>query len=59
MEHAGHGGVTGGAVVLNICHMTPDGCHCTRPGVYCGAVADRFVFDSVLLIGEEETDKGG
>ena len=26
--------------------------------VSCGAVACRFAFDSVLMIGEEETDKG-
>ena len=46
-----------GAVVLNLCHTAPDDCHCTCPGVSCGAVADQFAFDSVLMVIEEETDE--
>ena len=52
------GGVSGGTVVLKICHMTPDVSHCTGPGVSCSAVANIFTFGFVLLIGEEDTDKG-
>ena len=59
MEHYVQGGVSGGAVVSKIFHTAPGGGHCTRPGVSCSAVADRFAFDSVLLIGEEDTDKCG
>ena len=54
-KNADQGGVAGGSVVCT----APNGCHCTRPGVYCGAVADGFTFDSVLLSSEEETDVGG
>ena len=45
-------------MVLNIFHTTPDGIHCTFPGVSCGAVANRFTFGSVFLISEEEIDEG-
>ena len=57
LEQAGQGGVAGGAVVSKICHTAPDGCHCKCPRVYCGAVADQFAFDSVLLIGKKDNDK--
>ena len=56
MAHASQGGVSGGSVVLKICHTAPDGCHYTRPGVSCGAMADVFAFEFFLLISEEETD---
>ena len=59
MENAGQGGVAVGAVVSKICHTAPGVSHCTRPGVSCGAVADRFSFDSIIMVSEEETDEGG
>ena len=59
MENSGQEVVVGGAVVSRICHTSPDGRHCTRPGVSCGTMENRLSFDSVLLSSEEETDKGG
>ena len=52
VEHVVQGGVAGGAVVSEICHAAPNGSHFTHPGVSCGTVADRFDFDSVLLVSE-------
>ena len=46
-------------VVSKIYHTAPYGFHCTRPGVSYGAVVNQFIFESVLLSSEEETDEGG
>ena len=59
MEHAGQGGVANGAVMSKIFHAVPEVIQCTCPGVSCGAMADQFAFDSVLLVSGEETDEGG
>ena len=40
-------------------HTALDGCHHTRHGVSCGAVANILAFESILLVGEAETDEGG
>ena len=42
-----------------MCHTTPDGRHCTCPGVACCAVSDGFPFDAIFLRRKEEANKGG
>ena len=59
MEHTGQGGLSSVTVVSKICHTVPDGSHCTHPGVSCGAMDNRFAFDSIILVSEVETDKDG
>ena len=46
-------------MVSKISYTSPDGCYRTHPGVSCGDVANIFTFDSVILISEEETYRGG
>ena len=49
--------VAGGVVLLKICPMELDVCHCTLYGASCGVMFDRLAFDSILMVGEEETEK--
>ena len=51
--------MTGGVVLLNICHMSQAVCHFTQPGVFYGDMDDILAFDYIILVGEEDTDEGG
>ena len=49
----------GGAVLPQVCHTAPDGCHCTCAGVSYCAVSNRFSFDAIFLRCKEEANEGG
>ena len=51
--------VWGGAVLSQVYHTAPDGCHRTRAGVSYCAVSNRFSFDAIFMGCKEEAKKGG
>ena len=59
VENGGKVCVWGGAVLLYMCNMAPDGRHCTCSGVSSCAVSDGLPFDAIFMRCKEEANKGG